>query len=260
MAVAEGVVGQFDFGRVVKNTFQVIGSNLKELLVLSAPLSGLPALALGWAQVAYAGGEAPSAATGLATFGLGAVGFVVAVIGSALLQATIVRVAVSTLNGQSASAFAEMRKSIPFIAPLLGLGLLVGLGVMLGTMLLIVPGVILMIMWSVAAPAFVVERIGVFDSLSRSRNLTRGHRWRIFGLFVAYLAVYFAAALVLGGVAVAFSFAGGAGASAIASVVGDALASVIGGVISSAGAAAIYYELRAIKEGVGVNQLASVFD
>ena len=131
MAVAEGVVGQFDFGRVVKNTFQVIGSNLKELLVLSALLSGLPALALGWAQVAYAGGEAPSAATGLATFGLGAVGFVVAVIGSALLQATIVRVAVSTLNGQSASAFAEMRKSIPFIAPLLGLGLLVGLGVAL---------------------------------------------------------------------------------------------------------------------------------
>ena len=57
MAVAEGVVGQFDFGRVVKNTFQVIGSNLKELLVLSALLSGLPALALGWAQVAYAGGE-----------------------------------------------------------------------------------------------------------------------------------------------------------------------------------------------------------
>lgn len=260
MTVAEGVGGQFDFGRVVKNTFEVIRRNLKELLILAALLAGLPALVLGWLQITYAGVEIASIAGGMAAFFIGIAGFIVAVLGSAALQATIVRVAVSTLNDQPASAFAEIRKSAPLIAPLLGLGLVVGLGVILGTILLIVPGVILMIMWSVAAPAFAVERIGVFEALTRSRNLTRGHRWPILGLIVVYIAAYAAISLVIGGIAIALSFVGGVQAMSAAGVISDAITSVIAGLIGSAGAAAIYYELRAAKEGVGINQLASVFD
>ena len=41
--------------------------------------------------------------------------------------------------------------------------------------------------WIVAAPAQVVERTGVFGAFSRSAELTRGHRWPIFGLLVIYL-------------------------------------------------------------------------
>jgi len=54
----------------------------------------------------------------------------------------------------------------------------VGLGVMVGFLFLIVPGVILAICWLVSAPVLVVEKVGVFRAMERSLALTRNHRWR----------------------------------------------------------------------------------
>jgi hypothetical protein len=50
-----------------------------------------------------------------------------------------------------------------------------------------IPLVILFLMCFVATPACVVERRGAFRSLGRSRALTKGHRWKIFGLIYAIL-------------------------------------------------------------------------
>ena len=59
-----------------------------------------------------------------------------------------------------------------------------GIGVpMIGMILLAVPAVLLS-MWLVAMPVCVAERLGVVRSLGRSRELTKGNRWRIFGLVV----------------------------------------------------------------------------
>jgi len=46
------------------------------------------------------------------------------------------------------------------------------------------PGLIVFTMWFVATPACVVERLGPFRSMGRSRQLTKGHRWKIFGTIV----------------------------------------------------------------------------
>src|SRR5262245_36296188 len=51
-----------------------------------------------------------------------------------------------------------------------------------GLILLIIPGLILYAMWFVAVPACVVERLGPRTSLRRSRDLTKGHRWKLCGL------------------------------------------------------------------------------
>src|SRR5258708_17090641 len=64
---------------------------------------------------------------------------------------------------------------------------MMGLAVMFASMLFIVPGLILYMMWSVATPACVVERLGPFRSMARSRALTKGHRWKIFGLLLLTL-------------------------------------------------------------------------
>jgi hypothetical protein len=47
----------------------------------------------------------------------------------------------------------------------------------------------LMTIWFVAIPACVIERLGVLQSLRRSRMLTKGKRWQIFGIFLLLLAV-----------------------------------------------------------------------
>jgi MFS family permease len=44
-------------------------------------------------------------------------------------------------------------------------------------------------MWFVATPACVVERLGPFDSMARSSQLTKGHRGKVFGLFIVLTLV-----------------------------------------------------------------------
>jgi hypothetical protein len=67
------------------------------------------------------------------------------------------------------------------------------LGIALGILALVVPGVLLALRWSVVAQVAAVEHEGWIPSLGRSRELTRGHYWHILGLFVV-------TALVNGGV------------------------------------------------------------
>jgi hypothetical protein len=62
--------------------------------------------------------------------------------------------------------------------------LITGIVVFLGVIALIVPGIILAIMFSLALPAILIEDHGVLDSLRRSRELV-GHRWlKTFALFI----------------------------------------------------------------------------
>lgn len=67
----------------------------------------------------------------------------------------------------------------------------------LGFMLLLIPGLILMCLWSLVVPACVLERLGPLSSLSRSARLTKGYRWPVFGLIlltvIAGLILYAAA-------------------------------------------------------------------
>ena len=72
------------------------------------------------------------------------------------------------------------------------------LGIFGGAILLLVPGLILAVMWSVVAPACVVERTGVFGAFSRSQELTRGYRWPIFGLYVAFFVLMIIISAVFG--------------------------------------------------------------
>jgi uncharacterized membrane protein len=52
--------------------------------------------------------------------------------------------------------------------------------------LLIVPGLILYTMWFVGFPACVVERLGPWTSLRRSRELTKGYRWKVLALALLF--------------------------------------------------------------------------
>ena len=63
---------------------------------------------------------------------------------------------------------------------------------------LVIPGLVLSTIWWVAIPVAVVERPGTVASLRRSSELTKGVRWRIFGLFVAYLLVLFGGLSLVG--------------------------------------------------------------
>lgn len=263
MTAAQATSASFDFGRVVSNTFRVVGANLRELSILALLLAGLPAAVMGWGQVLLTGplngaGEGGDLGLGSAVMALG---FFALLVGSVLLQASTIRVAVSTLNGDKPSAFRELGRSYGVLLPLIGLGLVMMIAAFIGILLLVVPAIILGVIWIVATPTYVMERPGVFGALGRSRNLTRGHRWPIFGLLVVYVVAYFVVSAVLGGIFVALAMIGGdLNGMTISQTISNALLGAVSGVVTSAGVSAIYYELRMIKEGVGAAQLAAVFD
>ncbi len=77
------------------------------------------------------------------------------------------------------------RSVLPVIATLIAAGFLAGLGIAVGFVLLIIPGLVLSTFWALIAPVVVIERTGVIDSFKRSRELVRGNGWNVFGVIAA---------------------------------------------------------------------------
>ncbi len=75
----------------------------------------------------------------------------------------------------------------PRVLPLLGASILAGLGITLGLILLVVPGLILLTWWSLITATIVLEDKGVFESFGRSRELVRGNGWSAFGVVILTL-------------------------------------------------------------------------
>lgn len=74
------------------------------------------------------------------------------------------------------------------ILPLFLLVVITGIFIFAGFFALVIPGFYLMIVMSLAFPALMFERKGIFESIGRSFKLIRGKWWSTFGLlFVAYI-------------------------------------------------------------------------
>jgi uncharacterized membrane protein len=159
---------------------------------------------------------------------------------------------IQELRGRSFSIGHSLQIALRRILPIIGITICVMLAIMLGSLLLIVPGLILACMFYVAVPACVAEQTGVFTSMSRSRALTKGHRWQVFGTFLLLLVI----ALVLFGIEVA---AAGVAGKTVGLIFQQTMGAIFGafmGVLSSV----FYYELRVAKEGVDIDKIAGVFD
>jgi len=109
--------------------------------------------------------------------GIGAV-----IVAYATYTAIVIRIVEADVEGREPARLRElMRIGMSSAWPLIWVGLLAGLATLFGFLLLIVPGVILLVIWAIFAPAIVVEGLG-FDSLARSRELVRGNGWNVFGV------------------------------------------------------------------------------
>jgi hypothetical protein len=123
-----------------------------------------------------------------------AAGFALAVLFWALAilyQGMVVKLVQDIQDGRRDHSVADLVRSVePVFWPLVGVSLLFGIGLGIGFVLLIIPGLILMVIWSVVAPVTVLERPGVFAAFGRSRELVRGNGWNVFGvILIVFLAV-----------------------------------------------------------------------
>jgi len=127
--------------------------------------------------------EAISSDAGGAVVTLGILGFAIAVIGTTWLEGAFVYAVQDARDGSFDSTLGDVFARVsPAVFPLLVAGLLAGLGIALGFILFVVPGLILLTIWAVIGPVIVLEGAAPLDSFGRSRALVRGHGWTVFAI------------------------------------------------------------------------------
>lgn len=110
--------------------------------------------------------------------------FPVVMVGHILQSAAMTLIVSGMYLGQSLSVVAGFRRALGRLWPLLGASALAGLGITLGILCLVVPGILLMIRWIFTTPAIMIEGYEAKASLARSRDLTEGAYARLFLLFI----------------------------------------------------------------------------
>jgi hypothetical protein len=167
---------KIEIGKILGEAFSIYGKHWQTLLGLSASIYVLLAVILAIVV--------PLVVT-VPILGIiaGLVGFAISILASVVLQGMFVLAIDDLRDGTQDLSFGQLyERALPFLGPLLLTGILVGLGVLGGLILLIIPGIILAIRWSVTGPIVVLEGVSGVAALRRSVELVKGNGMDMFGL------------------------------------------------------------------------------
>jgi hypothetical protein len=164
------------------------------------------------------------------------------VIAAVFYQGIVVQAVRDIQDGVRDLSLGKLFRSVTSVlGPLLWTALLVGLGVFVGFLAFIIPGLVLLTWWAVAAPVVVVERRSPPQAIGRSRALVRGHGWQVFSvLVVTFLLVLIADVLLA-------SLANGVSGSDIAFAIAQLAAGTITAPVFALASAVLYLELLQLK-------------
>lgn len=183
----------------------------------------------------------------------------------ALVQATVAHG-----QGRPAELREMLQVGILRCLPLFAVYVLFLLGVWIGIIFLVVPGIMLAVTWSVCLPAIVTEQPGVFGAFGRSRALTKGARWHVFGILLLAAVIYLLASVAIGLVSVAGygsfgALTGGAqmrvptpSPSLFVQLLQSIVTTIMLTWFTSVGAS-LFVELRNWKDGPDADRLADIF-
>jgi glycerophosphoryl diester phosphodiesterase family protein len=242
-AAAPIAPGEFRIGDVLSKTATLLSRNFLTFFVV-AIVASLP-------RLLWAGVDAETAANFPWGRFFGGLGFFLIL--NTLAQAIILYGAFQAMRGRPVNLGECLSVGLSRFFPIVGLVICAYLAIWVGLILLIVPGIILGIMWYVATPVCVVEQKGPLASLGRSSELTKGHRWKIFGMVVLLIIV----AGIVGAIIVALLKLTG---SWVLMTLGTLVWNGAWGAFYAIFGVVTYHDLRVAKEGVDTEQIASVFD
>lgn len=167
---------------------------------------------------------------------------VVSIVGTFWLQGALVYAVDDVRDGRIDTTVQQVFERVrPYLTTLIFAGLLAGLGIVLGFILLIVPGCILLTWWCLIAPVIVLEGKPIGEAFSRSRELVRGYGWTVFG---AVIVAIIGTAVASGLIQAIFSGLG----RFLRTWIGGTIASSVTGPFLAVTLTLLYFKLRELRE------------
>jgi hypothetical protein len=233
----------FGVGSVLGMSFRVYGRNFIPFTVIAALLY-IPMIAWTWTSSIESFADLKH---------LMLVGALQSLL-NCFVSATVTYGVVKELQGQRAGIGACLATGFSRMLPVFGVAILVGIIVGIGSLLLIVPGIIAMCVLYVAMPASVIEKPGIMGALSRSSELTRGYRGSIFGIVLILFVLGYALSRIETSM---FPITLETFRTYMYINIGT---SIVLSALNAVGVAVCYSQLRTEKDGTSVDDLAKVFE
>lgn len=167
------------------------------------------------------------------------IGLIFSMFGMFLLQAALVKAVQDVRDGRvDLDLRATVRAAMPFVGAVAVASIIASIGIGIGFVLIIVPGLILLTFWSLLVPEIVIGGAGPFESFGRSWRTVRGYGWNVFGTFIVVFLILIVGEVVISVILLALPYGW---RSFIADLVAGALvAPFLAAVVTS-----IYYRLTA---------------
>ncbi len=169
-------------------------------------------------------------------------------LGSAALVFGVFR----SLRGQSVTVGECFRVGFSRLLPVLFASILIGLAVIGGVLLCLIPGIVVACGLFISIPALVVEELSPIEAMRRSWELTQGSKVPVFlislllalpGLFVGFMS-----GLTLDG------------SSGTPWMWAGLPVTIFVGTLQGIAMGVTYHDIRLFREGLGEDELAAVFD
>jgi hypothetical protein len=156
---------------------------------------------------------------------------------SVLYQGMVVKLVQDVEAERHDLSISKLLRSVePVLLQLMAVSIIFAIGVAVGFVLLIIPGLWLLVMWSVVAPVTVLERPGIFAAFGRSMEMVRGNGWAVFGVIIIVSLAVLVVSLAVGLATVSL---GSVGRALVQWAVNAAVAPV-----SALSASVIYFTLQ----------------
>ena len=126
------------------------------------------------------------------------VAFTIGIVGYFWVQAALVELVRDVRDGRADRSVGETYRAVqPRLPAVISAGVLAAIGIGIGFILLIVPGLFLLTIWSMIVPVIVIEGRAAGESFSRSREVVSGNGWTIFALIIiTFLLVGISSAVI----------------------------------------------------------------
>jgi len=210
---------KIEVGRVLRESFTIYGENVGALLGVGILIAVSFGIVIGLLN--DEGGV-------LAQF----IAYVLQLVAGALYTGFVVRLVQDVRDGKRDSTVGELISgAMPFIGSLILFSILSGIGIGIGFILLIIPGLYLLTIWSVGAPAIIVEGKNGIEAFSRSHELVKGQGWDVFGVILCVFLIIIVSAI-------------------IAAAIGAAIGGVVGAIIVASLVMLFYIPIQALVQSV----------